>query len=161
MSASESTDALREHALRIRVRTYEVDENGHVNNAVYLQWAENLTAEHAESAGFGRAWSLARGGAWLVRRHEITYHQPALRGDEIEARVRVLALGGVRGLRRTSFTRVPDGLAIAEVESEWVWVRVADGRPMRVPVELMDRYRPVLATGQGDQPAGAPSSRRR
>ena len=145
MSASEPADALFRHTLRFRVRTYEVDENGHVNNAVYLQWAENLTAEHAESAGFGRAWSLERGGAWLVRRHEITYHQPALRGDEIEATVRVIALGGVRGVRRTSFVRVEDGLAIAEVESEWVWVRVADGRPMRVPEELMDRYRPLLS----------------
>ena len=136
---------LLEHTLRFSVRTYEVDENGHVNNAVYLQWAENLTAEHAESAGFGRAWSLERGGAWVVRRHEITYHQPAMRGDEIKATVRVLALGGVRGIRRTSFIRVGDGVAIAEVESEWVWVRVSDGRPMRVPGELTDRYRPVLS----------------
>ena len=136
---------LLEHTLRFGVRTYEVDENGHVNNAVYLQWAENLTADHAEAAGFGRAWSLERGGAWLVRRHEITYHQPAVRGDEIEATVRVLALGGVRGVRRTTFVRSGDGVAIADVESEWVWVRVSDGRPMRVPAELMDRYRPVLA----------------
>lgn len=137
-------DALRQHTIRFGVRTYEVDENGHVNNAVYLQWAENLTAEHAEAAGFGRAWSLERGGAWVVRRHEITYHQPAVRGDEIEATVRVLALGGVRGVRRTSFVRLGDDVAIAEVESEWVWVRVSDGRPMRVPRELLDRYRPLL-----------------
>ena len=56
---------------RWHVRTYEVDENGHVNNAVYLQWAEQLTAEHAEAMGFGREWSLARGRAWLVRRSEV------------------------------------------------------------------------------------------
>lgn len=136
---------LLEHTLRFGVRTYEVDENGHVNNAVYLNWAENLTADHAEAAGFGRAWSLERGGAWLVRRHEITYHQPAVRGDEIEATVRVRALGGVRGVRRTTFVRLSDGVEIAEVESEWVWVRVADGRPARVPAELMDRYRPLLS----------------
>lgn len=61
---------LLEHVVRFRVRTYEVDENGHVNNAVYLQWAENLTADHAEACGFGRAWSLQLGGAWLVHRHD-------------------------------------------------------------------------------------------
>jgi acyl-CoA thioester hydrolase len=137
-------DPLLEHTLRFRVRTYEVDENGHVNNAVYLQWAENLTAEHVEAHGFGRQWSLDHGGAWLVRRHEITYHQPALRGDEVEGTVRVLALGGVRGLRHTTFVRPRDDLLLAEVRSEWVWVRSQDGRPARVPAELIDRYRPVL-----------------
>src|SRR5574338_578265 len=101
-------EELLQHVLRFRVRSYELDDNGHVNNAVYLQWAENLAAEHAESAGFGRAWSVERGGAWVVRRHEITYHQPAVRGDEVEGIVRVLALGGVRGTRHTTFVRLQD-----------------------------------------------------
>lgn len=135
---------LLEHTQRFSVRTYEIDENGHVNNAVYLNWAENLTAEHAELRGFGRAWSLERGGGWVVRRHEITYHQPALRGDQVDATVRVLALAGVRGERRTFFRRVSDGVQLAEVWSEWVWVRTTDGRPTRVPEELLQVYRPLL-----------------
>ena len=145
-----SDPGLLEHRLRFGVRTYELDENGHVNNAVYLQWAENLTAGHAEAAGFGRQWSVERGGAWLVRRHEVTYHQPALRGDEVEGTVRVLALGGVRGVRHTTFVRPRDGVLLAEVRSEWVWVRIADGRPARVPAELTDRYGPMLAEARTD-----------
>lgn len=133
-----------QHRQRFRVRTYEVDENGHVNNGVYLGWAENLTAEHVELAGFGRDWCLERGGAWFVRRHEITYREPARRLDEIEATVRVLHLGGVRGERRTTFHRVADGADLAEVRTEWVWVRLADGRPMRVPDEMLERYRPGI-----------------
>jgi acyl-CoA thioester hydrolase len=125
---------------RWKVRTYEVDENGHVNNAVYLQWAEQLTAEHAEAVGFGREWSIQRGGAWLVRRHEITYHQPALRGDEIELTVRVVGIGGVRGRRHTEIRRVADTMLLAKVASEWVWVRLADGRPARVPSELVAAF---------------------
>lgn len=141
---TDAADRLLQHSRRFPVRTYEVDENGHVNNAVYLAWAENLTAEHAELAGFGRQWSLERGGAWFVRRHEITYHEPARRLDEIEATVRVVYLGGVRGKRQTSFRRAREGTELAEVHSEWVWVRVADGRPMRVPTEMLERYRPLL-----------------
>jgi len=78
---TDAADRLLQHSQQFAVRTYEVDENGHVNNGVYLGWAENLTAEHAELVGFGRDWSLERGGAWFVRRHEITYHQPAVRSD--------------------------------------------------------------------------------
>jgi acyl-CoA thioester hydrolase len=127
-------------SLRWKVRTYEVDENGHVNNAVYLQWAEQLTAEHAEAVGFGREWSIAQGGAWLVRRHEITFHQPARRGDEVELTVRVVGVGGVRGRRHTEIRLDADGTLLAEVASEWVWVRIADGRPARVPAELLAAY---------------------
>ena len=130
-----------EFSQRWKVRTYEVDENGHVNNAVYLQWAEQLTAEHAEAVGFGREWSIERGGAWLVRRHEITYHQPARRGDEIELTVRVVGIGGVRGNRQTEIRRAGDARLLAEVASEWVWVRLADGRPARVPAELLEAFR--------------------
>ena len=126
-----------EHTLRWRVRSYELDQNGHVNNSVYVAWAEHLTSEHAESAGFGREWSLAKGGAWVVRRHEVTYHQPALGGDEIEATVRVLRVHGVRGWRHTWIRRAADGDLLAEVASEWAWVRTADGRPARVPQEIV------------------------
>ena len=29
---------------------------------------------------------------------------------------------------------------LAEVESEWVWVRISDGRPAAVPREIIDAY---------------------
>jgi len=130
---------------RWKVRTYEVDENGHVNNAVYLEWAEQLSAEHAEAVGFGREWCIAHGGAWLVRRHEITYHQPARRGDDIQLAVRVTGIGGVRGRRRTEIRLAASGIVLAEVASEWVWVRLADGRPARVPDELVAAFSPPAA----------------
>lgn len=132
--------AAREHTERWTVRTYEVDENGHVNNAVYVQWAEHLSARHAEALGFGREWSIERGGAWLVRRHEVVYHRPALRGEEVELTVRVVGVRGVRGHRHTTIRRGADGELLAEVASEWVWVRIADGRPAAVPREVVDAF---------------------
>jgi acyl-CoA thioester hydrolase len=134
-----SADPL-EFSQQWKVRTYEVDENGHVNNAVYLQWAEDLAASHAEAMGFGREWSVGRAGAWVVRRHEVTYHLPAYRGDEVELTVRVLGVRGVRGRRHTSIVRATDGRLLAEVTSEWVWVRLRDGRPAPVPREIVDAY---------------------
>jgi acyl-CoA thioester hydrolase len=133
-------DPLLEHTLRFRVRSYELDQNGHVNNSVYVAWAENVTSEHAEAIGFGRDWSLDHGGGWVVRRHEATYHQPAVAGDEIEATVRVEGVRGVRGWRRTWMRRVADGVLLAEVVSEWAWVSTSDGRPARVPTEIVSAF---------------------
>ena len=139
MRQTPRADPLEYHE-RWKVRTYEVDENGHVNKAVYLQWAEQLTAEHAEAVGFGREWSIAHGGAWLVRRHEITYHQPARRGDELELIVRVVGVGGVRGRRHTEVRLAATAMLLAEVSSEWVWVNLVDGRAARVPAELVEAF---------------------
>jgi acyl-CoA thioester hydrolase len=126
------------YATRWRVRSYEIDQNGHVNNAVYLNYAEALTVEHAEESGYGREWAEAHGGAWVVRRHEIEYVRPALMGDELELTVRVELVRGVRGVRRTHIRRVQDASLVAEVLSEWVWLRLSDGRPARVPQELVE-----------------------
>jgi len=127
------------YTTRWRVRTYELDANGHVNNAVYLNWAEQVATEHVEAAGFGQAWVLAQGGAWVVRRHEITYRRPAVYGDELDLTTWPVSLKGARGLRQTTIARVSDGALIAEIGTEWVWVQLPEGRPARVPGELV-RY---------------------
>jgi acyl-CoA thioester hydrolase len=131
------------YTTRWQVRSYEIDQNGHVNNAVYLNYTEALTVEHAEASGYGRAWTEAHGGAWVVRRHEIEYLRAAVMGDELELTVRVELVRGVRGVRRTEICRVSDGAAVARVRSEWVWVRRSDGRPSRVPAELVEVAAPV------------------
>lgn len=126
-----------------RVRSYELDANGHVNNAVYLNWAEEIATEHAEAAGYGRDFTLALGGAWLIRRSEITHHLPAVYGDMVEVEVRVEWIRGARAVRRTWIRRQADQTLLAEVVTEWVWVRLSDGRPAPVPKELVELARTV------------------
>jgi len=74
----------------------------------------------------------------VIRRTEITYHQPAVYGDEIELTVKVELVRGARGVRRTTIRRTSDGELLAEVLTEWVWVRLSDGRPTPVPRELVE-----------------------
>jgi acyl-CoA thioester hydrolase len=127
-----------EFTLRWPVRGYELDSNGHVNNAVYLSWAEELATAHAEAAGYGRVWSAEHGGGWVIRRTEINYHRPAVYGDLVELTVRVELVKGARGVRRTAIRRAADGELLAEVVTEWVWVRLSDGRATHVPRELVE-----------------------
>jgi acyl-CoA thioester hydrolase len=79
----------------------------------------------------------AHGGAWVVRRHEISYHRPAVYGDELELTTRPTSIKGARGLRHTTITRVSDGATVAEIDTEWVWVQVPEYRPARVPEEIV------------------------
>ena len=127
-----------EFSTRWHVRSYELDSNGHVNNSVYLSWAEEIATMHAEAAGYGKQWTLARGGLWVIHRSEIAYRRPAVYGDEVEITVRVELLKGARGVRRTWIRRVVDAELLCEVLTEWAWVRASDGRPARVPRELVE-----------------------
>jgi hypothetical protein len=45
-----------------------------------------------------------------------------------------------RGLRRTTVVRETDGILLAEIQTEWVWIRLADGRPARVPKPMLEYF---------------------
>ena len=129
-----------EHSEAWLVRTFELDSYGHVNNAVYLNYAEQVAVDHAERIGFGRAWSESHGGGWAVREHKITYHRPALYRDQLRLTTRVMSMGGVRAVRRTTIEREPDRELLAEVETLWVWVKLPEQQPARIPAELIAFY---------------------
>ncbi len=122
---------------RFPVRQYELDQFGHVNNAVYLNWIEQVATDHIEALGYGREWALAKGGGWVVREHHVTYRRPVVYGDVVLVTTIPLELGGVKGTRRTEIHRESDGVLVTEALTEWVWIRVSNGRPSRVPAELV------------------------
>jgi acyl-CoA thioester hydrolase len=128
------------HTTRWPVRQYELDQNGHVNNAVYLNWIEQVAVEHSEALGFGRAWAAGHGGGWVVREHRVTYHRPVVYGDVVLVTTLPQRLAGVRGQRRTEIRRESDDALVTEAATEWIWVRLGAGRPARIPAEILDLF---------------------
>jgi acyl-CoA thioesterase FadM len=64
----------------------------------------------------------------------------------VEVTVKVELVKGARGVRRTTIRRVSDDALLADVLTEWVWVRLSDGRPTAVPRELVDLAAGVTAS---------------
>jgi acyl-CoA thioester hydrolase len=127
------------YTLRWPVRQYELDRFGHVNNAVYLNWIEQAATDHAEAIGFGMAWAQAQDRAWVVREHRITYRRPLVYGDVVLVTTIPERLIGARGWRRTAIRRESDAVVVAEALTEWTWIRASNGRPARLPPDLL-RY---------------------
>ena len=112
-----------------------IDENGHVNNVVYVQWMQDIAVEHYSSIGGVEAQGPE--STWVVREHKIEYFLPAFEGEEIEVRTWVENVRRVRSLRQYEFIRKSDGKTLVKGETDWVFVDVKTGMPKAVPGEVM------------------------
>ena len=118
----------------IIIASSAIDENGHVNNVVYVQWMQDLAVEHYASIGGIEA--QGPDATWVVRKHSVEYFLPAFEGEEIEARTWVEDLHKVRSLRMYEFVRKSDGKVLVKGETDWVFMDVKTGRPKAIPVEV-------------------------
>ena len=115
-----------------------IDENGHVNNVVYVQWMQDIAVEHYASIG-----GIAAQGpdsTWVVREHRIEYFLPAFLGEEIEIKTWVENIRRVRSLRKYEFIRKADGKVLVKGETDWVFVDVKTGSPRAIPEEVSNVF---------------------
>ncbi|MDP1875249.1 thioesterase family protein [Phenylobacterium sp.] len=115
----------------------DIDANGHVNNVVYLGWAQDLAIAHWDSAA---ASAESEALAWVALRHEVDYRRALLPGETALGRTWVS--DRAEGPRFDRFVRIdgPDGAMCAQVRTVWCLIDRASGRPRRVPAELVARF---------------------
>jgi acyl-CoA thioester hydrolase len=118
----------------ITIPSTAIDENGHVNNVVYVQWMQDIAVEHYASIGGIEA--QGPDATWVVRQHSVEYLLPAFEGEEIEIRTWVEDIRKVRSLRKYEFVRKSDGKTLVKGETDWVFVETSTGRPKAIPVEV-------------------------
>jgi acyl-CoA thioester hydrolase len=116
-----------EHVFRVLAK--DIDRLGHVNNVVYLRYAQDAAIAHWRSAvAEGHRDSLV----WVVRRHEIDYLKPALEHDELMARTWVGEASGATFERFIEIHRLRDRELLVRVKSVWVALDPTTMRPRRV-----------------------------
>lgn len=120
-----------------------IDQNGHVNNVVYVQWMQDVAIRHADMCG-GSAVTHKLRCSWIVRSHTIDYLRPAFAGDRIVAITWVANFQKVRSLRKYEFIRKNDNVTLAKGATEWVYINVQSGRPSIIPEQVKECF-PVLA----------------
>ena len=111
-----------------------IDELGHVNNAVWVQWIQQVAVAHWEAVA---REDLKQAYHWVVVRHEIDYLRAAHVGDLITARTFVGdEPQGARSDRFVEFTGA-DGKVCVRARTQWAIIDKALGRPIRVPREVI------------------------
>ena len=112
----------------------DIDELGHVNNAVWVQWIQQVAVAH-----WGAVADAAHVDAyiWVIVRHEIDYLRAAVAGDRITARTWVgEAAKGARFDRHMEFIG-EDGKICVRAKTQWAIIERLSGRPIRVPPDVI------------------------
>ena len=145
----------------VKVRFNECDPMGHLNNANYLTYLEQVAFDAIGAADYDRFALVEKFGAlFVVRKHEVTYHQPALENEWLLIRSWGNEIRAARAWREYSVTKfhgdpttfvqgpVPIG-DIPEVDrrdiivsaiTEFAFMNPETGRPARVPQEFIETF---------------------
>lgn len=162
MAANVERDNSPRFAAYFKVRNYEADTVGHVNNATYLHYLEQAAIEHSSAAGYPYSKYEELGGHFIVRRHTIEYLRPASPGDILQVITWVTDMHGATAMRQYEVrlqtstemgelaplpadrildsNETPDGQLLVRAETLWVFVDSQSGRPRRLPREMLKLF---------------------
>lgn len=123
---------------RFTVDPSDIDELGHVNNTVYLRYAQDIAIAHWRSRASD---DMVTGFVWVVSRHEIDYRAPLLEGDPVEVRTWVDdAPRGASWVRFVEIYKQGEAKPAAQIKSNWVMLDAQTRRLKRVPEDLAKRF---------------------
>lgn len=118
---------------RITARPEDIDELGHVNNAAWVRWIQDVATAHWNEAAPPEHRDAY---VWVVVRHEIDYLRAAGPDESVTGRTWVgEAPRGARFDRHVEFVG-DDGRLKVRAKTTWAILDKATGRPLRVPPEV-------------------------
>ena len=111
----------------------DIDELGHVNNAVWVKWIQDIAVAHWAAIATAEQQQAY---IWVVTRHEIDYRGNVGPGETVTGETWVPEPPrGARFDRHVRFTGA-DGRVKVEAVSTWALLDRATGRLLRVRPEL-------------------------
>lgn len=127
----------RIYSLSFTATADHIDELGHVNNAVWVQWMEQLSVghwrDHAPAAEVDAS-------VWMVTRHEIDYRGNVALGAMVTGITWIdESPRGARFNRRMLFCDA-SGRTVVEAKTTWAMLDAATHRLLRVPPHLADHF---------------------
>jgi acyl-CoA thioester hydrolase len=132
----------------LRVRHYEMDAQGHVNNAVYQHYLEQAAIEHSESLGFGPVRYRQLGGIFVMRRVTIDYLRPAFAGNTLALTTWLAEMRGTRATRHYEIRKQGEPDLLVTAEALWVWVDGETLRPRAIPAQILDAFGQLISQPQ-------------
>lgn len=128
--------------LPFKVRDYECDIQGIVNNGVYQNYLEHTRHEFLEHVGLNFTQMHNNGIDAMVIRAEIDYKYPLKSGDEFVCKLNTAREGNLKFVFFQDIYRLPDLKLIIKGKVTAACVNNKTGRPVAPPelVDVFDKY---------------------
>ena len=115
----------------------DIDELGHVNNAVWVRWIQDVSTDHWRSLASAEQQADY---IWIVTRHEIDYRGNVGTGESVIARTWLDEIPrGARFNRNVDFTDAT-GKIIVSAKTAWALVDRASGRLLRIRADIIEPF---------------------
>jgi acyl-CoA thioester hydrolase len=123
----------KSHTLPFTATPADIDELGHVNNAVWVRWIQDMATSHWNAVA---APEHIAAYIWMVTRHEIDYRGNIAAGESVTGLTWIEAQPkGAQFDRRVDFANAA-GKVIVRVNTTWAMIDKASGRLARVRPEI-------------------------
>ncbi len=111
-----------------------IDVMGHVNNAVWVQWIQDMATAHWDAVASAENRERF---VWLVVRHEIDYRGNVAEGESVIGETWIPGEPqGATSIRRVEF-RNAAGKTIVSAATTWAMLERSSGRLARVRREVI------------------------
>lgn len=130
------------YSISFKVRDYECDSEGIVNNANYLHFFEMARNEHLEHLGFDYQKLVDKGVNIVLRRAEVDYIAPLKGREDITVTCSVERVSPLRIVCHQEIIRNSDGKTVAKGKMTATCIN-REGRPLAHPIlDNIAEYKP-------------------
>ena len=130
---------MRKFITTFKVRSYECDSYGHVNNAVYLNYLEFARMSALFEKGFTLEKMKEQGYLVFVKKIEIEYRHPLYQDDEISVKTFTSESRNTSGTFTQQIFRKDYDQPAAEAKVTWVFTNFK-GKPIPIPSEIREAF---------------------
>lgn len=141
-----------------KVRYYECDAYGHVNNHNYLNYMQESAFNASTEAGFGPDEYDVLGHVWLPRQKKVEFIKPLKYGDTFEVTNWVKDFRRVRSTRVYEFRLQGSDEVVARGETDWIYINSETQRPTRIPKEMLSGFFPNGLPDEAPRPDPFPEA---
>lgn len=115
----------------------DIDEQGHVNNIMYLKWVQEVAIAHWTSVANKE---MQENNLWVVSRHEIDYLKSAMINSKLIAKTWVTEPQGAKSERHVTIMDAYTETIYSKIITTWYLLDFKTKRPKRIDSEIVNVF---------------------